>query len=437
MSCSTSRATRSFLSSVRALQPLDRSQSESVYHAALRKTKPAATDPTQDQWNALVDRQITILALDRRIPEAEYERVTALLRAAQQEPPPDPRVYAALTDLPGRAQKAVSAVRRQVSAAAALRGVHPVDAGERYVAFRDQYLREFTGLPADQRPDPPEAWVRGYTTKDMMAVSSPADRATLYAMYRVQADPDAFGSSGRYARYASIDLETAGPDGKDGFKPVNGSIIEVAIIEYDNNENETGRYSQLVRPDPQVAALCGTGAQHIHGITPDDVKDAPSWEKTAPEVTSRLKGRIMLAQNARYERDWLSHHQRAAGQPFERYGPTVDTMTIAKQHLPDLPNYRLQTISEEVGVPYTAGHRAEHDTLAAGASFFALRRRIHTEWASSSVRVKCPAPPSGAGRRSRADAPPEAYTVTACDHDPVTVPDAWTSTPAGVPAGAA
>lgn len=424
MSCSAYRGTRAFLSTMRALHNLDESQAQSVYHMARAKTRPAKTDPTQEQWQSLVDKQRDALALDDSVPLKQFERLYRYLSQVREEPAPDAQTFAALQALPQRMEKAVAAIRRQVHSAAAFRGADPEEVQERFNAYREQYLREFRGRPADERPDPPAEWVEGYRKKDMMAVSSPQDRATLYAMYRCQADPEAFALNPAQ-RIASIDLETAGQRGRDGFIPENGSIIEVGIVEYDAHGTEVGRYSQLIRPSAAVEARCGTGAVDVHGITVDDVRNAPSWAAVAPTVADRLAGRVMMAQNARFERDWLAHHMGVEKQPFDTYGPTIDTMTIGRQHFSRLENHRLSTICEAVGVAYTDGHRAEHDADVAGSAFFAMRARIFATWSESPARAAAAQPPVGAGLRPQVS---RVQRISGKDFDPIAAVDPWTVT---------
>ena len=385
-------------SAMGALYGLDDDQAASVWRGAWKRAQPNKNPPSLAKWQAHVDAQIERLALSEHVSQDQFEALHRALRRARAAAP-DPHTFAAMKDLSERADKAVRAVRRQQEVVVALRGASSEEVAERYRAYRAQYQTDFAHLPAAQRPDPPEEWVRGYGSKDMMAVSSPQDRATLYAMYRMQADPDAFETNPEQ-RFASIDLETAGPEGKDGFTPANGAIIEVGIVEHDAYGVEVSRYSQLIHPGEEVLARCGTGAVQVHGITPADVAGKPSWATVAPQIAARLDGRVMLAQNARFERDWLAHHMGAQSQPFEYYGPTVDTLTIARQHWADLPNHRLSTICGRVGVAYTDGHRAEHDADVTARSFFAMRDKIHADYLANPVRANVPQPPRGAGRRT-------------------------------------
>lgn len=418
-------ASRAMITAMRAVHDLDMAQAHAVFTKTYDKARAPKNPPSQAKWEAFCDKQIQSLALDLNVDANGFAKAAQHLHAAKAHVPGQ-QLWATYQDYEERMSKAVSAVRRQINSAAAFQGVTPAVAAERFEAFRAQYQREFANRPAAQRPAPPEEWVRGFTTKDMMAVSAPADPATLYALYRCQADPDAFPDAD--VRYASIDLETAGPAGKDGFEPTNGSIIEVGIVEYDTHGNVTGRYETLVAPAPEVAKTCGTGAVDVHGITLADVADAPGWQAVAPEVAQRLHGRVMLAQNARFEREWLKHHMGESGQEFDAYGPTVDTYCVAKQHFPDMERHKLQNICEQVGVAYTDGHRAMHDAEVAAQAFFKMRDHVHARFRASTVHG-IPAPALAPKKPFGAPNKQGLARLTAGDFSPATIHDPW-ATPA-------
>ena len=245
--------------------------------------------------------------------------------------------------------------------------------------------------------DPPADWVHGFTVVDKAACAAPTDPATLYAFYRAQADPDAFTDAERNGtEFASIDLETAGPSGGEGFQPENGAIIEVGIVCYDRNGSETGRLSTLVDPGEAILATIGTGAEHIHHISPDDVRGQPSWAAVAPRVGAHLGQRTLIIQNARFERPWLGHHMPLAGVPFDPDRVTLDTKRIANQHFSHLPDFCLPTICANVDVAYTGGHRATHDAEVTARAFFEMKRIIHTRYAADPRFTGLPHPTSSA-----------------------------------------
>lgn len=316
-------------------------------------------------------------ALDDRDP-AWADRYRLLAPA-----PPPARQAAAFQAMPRAGHRAVEQLHAETYAAASLAGVAPGVAASRVAALRAQYATELAHLPAHLRPDPPADWVHGFTHTDGSAARAPHDPATLYALYRVQADVSVFTDDERlHPTYASVDLETAAPVGPSGFKPKNGSIIEVAVLVYDDAGREQSRYEQLVRPCPDALAAYGTGMVEVHGITVDDLTGCPSWEQVAASTRQALTGHHLLAQNASFERKWLGHHLAAAGQPWDHDGVGSDTLRIAQQHYSGLENHRLPTICEAVGVAYTDGHRAAHDAEVTAAAFFRMREQIRARCAA-------------------------------------------------------
>lgn len=203
----------------------------------------------------------------------------------------------------------------------------------------------------------------------------PADDAVLYALYRMRTDVSLFPLDTR--NIVSVDIETAGPEGRDGFVPANGRIIEVGIVEYTHDGIELSRKEWLIRPEDEFLAKYGTGAIEVHGISIEDLEGKPSWGVVQAEILESLRGRKLLAQNANFERSWFHNHLDG----FTALNmPTVDTLEFAEKFLPDTLNNKLETICNAVGVPYTNGHRALHDAVVTGEAYFAILELISISW---------------------------------------------------------
>lgn len=290
--------------------------------------------------------------------------------------------------------RAKEALKTQIDSAAALQNVDASTAAAFYEGYREQYNKKFASLPPLERPDPPAAWVRGDYgqsgyTKDFDSSFAPRDAASLYAIYRLRSDANAIPEKFKtYKDIASIDLETSGPEGNAGLDPKNGRIIEVGIINYDGKTGkEKSRYSQLIKPEHLFLEKHGTGAEHVHKISVDDLKDSPAWETVRDDVFKELNGKVLLAQNSKFEKGWLAHHGDSM---FINSLPIVDTLDISRKHL-NLPNNKLETICTEVGVAYTDGHRATHDALVTGQAYFRLRKHVNRQWRKKASRANAPA----------------------------------------------
>lgn len=203
----------------------------------------------------------------------------------------------------------------------------------------------------------------------------PFDYSVLYALYRMRTDVSMFAVD--TMNIVSVDIETAGPAGRDGFIPSNGRIIEVGMIEYTPEGVEVARYETLIRPEQSFLDEHKTGAVDIHQIEVSDLDDAPSWAEVAPKIFAFLKGKKLLAQNANFERSWFHEHLDGF---TELNMLTVDTLEIAERFLPGMENNKLSTICDRVGVAYTNGHRAMHDALVTGDAYFKIANSIVRVW---------------------------------------------------------
>jgi DNA polymerase III epsilon subunit-like protein len=97
------------------------------------------------------------------------------------------------------------------------------------------------------------------------------------------------------------------------------------------------------------------------------------------EVNSRLAGATIIGHNLGFDTKHLKASLRKyAGDRPEMANPTwlgeVDTLFHASRHIEGLENNKLATVSGSLGIPYTNGHRAEHDAAVSGEVFFALRK---------------------------------------------------------------
>jgi DNA polymerase-3 subunit epsilon len=112
-----------------------------------------------------------------------------------------------------------------------------------------------------------------------------------------------------------------------------------------------------------VNPLRDVGPAHIHGLTAEDVADAPMFAEIVGDVLEMLDGAVMVAHNVRFDRDFLSSELSAAG-AFLPAIPCLDTLELAYRLEPGLANHRLATCCASAGVSYHASHSALGDARA-------------------------------------------------------------------------
>ena len=104
-----------------------------------------------------------------------------------------------------------------------------------------------------------------------------------------------------------LDTETTGLDD-------HAEICEIAVLDADG----TSLVDTLVRPTGPIP----DGARQVHGITDDDVRDAPTFAEIAPWLRDVLDGREVVIYNADYDVRLLRQSAQALKLPRQTWnGP--------------------------------------------------------------------------------------------------------------------
>jgi DNA polymerase-3 subunit epsilon len=100
----------------------------------------------------------------------------------------------------------------------------------------------------------------------------------------------------------------------------------------------------------------------VHGITADDVRDAPEFPDVLAEFHEELHGALMLAHNAGFDAGVLRGCARAYAlkPPRMKY---LCTLEIARRVWPDLPSKSLKNVARHLGIGFTH-HNAAEDARA-------------------------------------------------------------------------
>jgi DNA polymerase III epsilon subunit-like protein len=137
--------------------------------------------------------------------------------------------------------------------------------------------------------------------------------------------------------------------------PIRGGVIGEAT-------------SWLVRPDTPITHF----ARRIHGITNNDVADAPTFDDIETDVMHALSADGLIAHNAHVDVGVLQRKLGAWACPA-----IFDTLTMSRRLLPHLGSYKLGALVEAFtlaeGLP--AGltpHRATYDALVTARLFVRL-----------------------------------------------------------------
>jgi len=107
--------------------------------------------------------------------------------------------------------------------------------------------------------------------------------------------------------YVSIDFETTGTNIQ------NDEIIQVGLIKFDlETETIVEEYDTLLKPSKRIP----DESQSVHGITDDDVADAPSFASIAPKIIDFIGSHALVGHNLlKFDLPLLQNELKRAKRP--------------------------------------------------------------------------------------------------------------------------
>jgi len=172
----------------------------------------------------------------------------------------------------------------------------------------------------------------------------------------------------RSTSFSAIDFESAGAARGRTDVPV-----QVGTTTWCVDEGVTDTWMSYIQADRPIT----WAAQKVHGITKDDLEDAPKMMLLWPQFKKRLNKHIVVAHGHGTEKRFL----RAF--PGHGFGPWVDTLLLARSAWPELDSHTLGDLCETFDltdkvselVPDKTWHDALYD---AAASILLLKHFIAT-----------------------------------------------------------
>jgi DNA polymerase-3 subunit epsilon len=181
------------------------------------------------------------------------------------------------------------------------------------------------------------------------------------------------------ARFAVVDVETTGGS------PVEAALTEVAVGIF-----QGGRcldlYEQLVDPRVPIPPFI----TELTGISAATVAGAPPVADILPEVLDRLEGCVLVGHNLPFDLSFLNAALVAAGRaPLTQ--PRLDTLVLARWALAgQVPNFRLATLAEALGLEHQPSHRAGSDVLATAELLYRLLDHLAVQGATCLLDLQEP-----------------------------------------------
>ncbi len=168
---------------------------------------------------------------------------------------------------------------------------------------------------------------------------------------------------------ALLDVETTGRDAS------TDRVVELGIAVGKAGEI-VARYNWLINPGVPIP----DGARAVHGISDEDVKDAPSFASVAHEIAKALEGRVPGAYNAGFDKGFVTAEFARLGQPalssavvaLRRDVEWIDPLVWAREIQKSERSRTLGDVAERLGISLEKAHRASEDAEAALRVLWAL-----------------------------------------------------------------
>ena len=151
--------------------------------------------------------------------------------------------------------------------------------------------------------------------------------------------------------FVVFDLETT------GFSAEVDRIIEIGAIKIKNGEI-VDNFSKFVNPKIPIPFRI----EKLTGINDSMVMEAEPIEKILPEFLEFCGDAVMVAHNAGFDTSFIINNAERLG---IKYDPTImDTVLLAQFVIPNLHNYKLDTLCKHLAVSLENHHRAVDDAQA-------------------------------------------------------------------------
>lgn len=148
---------------------------------------------------------------------------------------------------------------------------------------------------------------------------------------------------------AVIDFETT------GLYPGRDRVVEISVVRCAPGKKPELAFDTLVNPGRSV------GATEIHGITDDDVADAPRFEAVVDELLRASSGCVVAAYNVYFDMKFLHEELRRTGRA---HSPAHFCLMYLRPMLGLGSRCSLSDACTAHGIAYSGAHIASQDALA-------------------------------------------------------------------------
>lgn len=171
-------------------------------------------------------------------------------------------------------------------------------------------------------------------------------------------------------QFVVFDTETT------GLTPNKDKILEIGAVLFNKNDyratGEITSFQCFIKQDYPIPPE----ATEINGITDEMVKDGLSEYEALSQFFEFVDDRQTYAYNAKFDKDFIIATAKGSGYFDENFSLAVDDIyPLAKECFPNLPNWKLKTVANQIGV-LGQSHRAVDDSVMALKVFVYIKQQL-------------------------------------------------------------
>lgn len=156
--------------------------------------------------------------------------------------------------------------------------------------------------------------------------------------------------------FAVVDCETT------GVNPATDRIVQVAAVIVNSSGQIVDEFSTVVKPESPDAYQ--HGAEHIHGISEEQVRNGMPLREALERLWSISDGNVFTAHNARFDIGFLTAESERVGLS-PRIDNHIDTLALARRLDADKSRrHSLEALCEHYGIERERAHDAKADATA-------------------------------------------------------------------------
>jgi len=144
-----------------------------------------------------------------------------------------------------------------------------------------------------------------------------------------------------------------------GFSPAKDRLVEIGAVKVRGGK-KLGERTWLINPKRYIPWY----VQKVHHITPEMVKDMPTFPEIYPEFLEFIDGSVLIAHNAPFDVRFVAAEAARYDLPQPK-NAVLDSLALFRNWYPDLKHHRVADLIDlfEISTEGMHAHRATDDSL--------------------------------------------------------------------------